>query len=155
MRSSALAGLTLLLGLSVTAAAQSANLSSTISPDPYTLCAFHPQSAPCEQLNRQIEKETAPQAQAVRQAWLGYARYLKNPAAALTGQDHIWLQENGISPPVDLSDDDLSGLHYVLADMALKDTADRRNAVNNFISRAREAEIFCGFNTCGPAAEPG
>ena len=117
--------------------------------DPYTLCSFYPQGASCEAVYQQaLKNESLPAARSVRDAFNSYARYLK-PPGALSEQDRAWLQDNQIRLPDDLSPADLGGLHNVIADSALaNDAAARRNAVNNFISRALAAELFCGFNKC-------
>jgi hypothetical protein len=128
--------------------------SAAAQSDLYTLCAFYPQGTPCEGVYRQSLTDTAPPAQAVQQAWLGYARYLKNAAPGLTDQDREFLRQNAIQLPADLSAADLGGLHNVIADPGLKTADDKRQAVNNFINRALEAEIYCGFHNC-KAVRPG
>jgi hypothetical protein len=125
----------------------------TVTTDPYTLCSFYPQGAPCEAVYQQaLKNDSLPAARSVRDAFNFYARYLKTPGA-LTDQDRAWLQSSGIRLPADLTEANLGGLHNVINDPALaNDGAARSNAVNNFISRAVEAEIFCGLNKCGNAA---
>jgi hypothetical protein len=116
----------------------------------YTLCAFYPQAAPCGALYRQSLRETTPPAQAVKQAFEGYARYL-TPADSpgLTGQDRQYLTANGVQIPADLNAANQAGLHNVIGDPALQaDAQARLRAVNNFIGRARQAELYCHFNAC-------
>ncbi len=118
--------------------------------DPYTLCSFYPQAAACEAVYQEaLKDDSRPSSRSIRDAFNLYARYLKNPGA-LTDQDRAWLASNAISLPADLGEADLGGLHNVINDPALtKDATLHTNAVKNFISRAVEAEIFCGLNICG------
>ena len=118
----------------------------------YTLCSFYPQGAPCEAVYQEaLKDQSAPPARSVRDAFNYYARYLK-PPAQFTDADRAWLTDNQITLP-DLSEANLGGLHNVINDPALAgDSAARRNAANNFISRALEAELYCGFNSCSATA---
>jgi hypothetical protein len=119
------------------------------SPDTYVKCNFRPQGDDCESLWRK-GGNSDPAAESVKGAYLSYGRYLRAPAAALTDEDRRYLIGNDIKLPDDLSSADLSGLHYVINDPALgKDEAAWRRAVNGFITRAVEAELYCGFNGCG------
>jgi hypothetical protein len=123
--------------------------------DPYTFCSFYPQGAPCGQVYQQALKDnSSPAAGSVRDAFGSYARYLK-PPASLGDQDRAWLKNNDITEP-GLTQANLGGLHNVINDPTLtKDPASQRAAVNNFITRALEAELFCGFNNCGDQAGAG
>ena len=85
-------------------------------------------------------------AEAVRDEYSGYARYL-NGAAPLTEADRQFLRDNGIRVPEDLNPANQTGLHNVINDASLSVDA-KRTAVNNFLSRAVEAEIYCGLNGC-------
>jgi hypothetical protein len=122
---------------------------TTTPTDLFTLCSFYPQGAPCAAVYQQaLKDETNPAAHSVRDAVTYYSRYLKNPAS-FTDQDRAWLKENNITLP-DLDQANMGGLHNVIADPALANNAGaRRDAVNNYISRALEAELYCGFNKCG------
>ena len=115
--------------------------------DRYAACSLYPQGAGCEQVYRQALKDSSPWALPVREAFHKYARYLKMPAAELTPEDHRWLKDNDIPLPV-LSPVNRSGLHNLLHDQTIKDGADKRSAVNNFIGRAVQAELYCSFNSC-------
>lgn len=124
--------------------------------DVYTLCSFYPQGAPCAALYRQAQNDTSPAALSVRRAFEGYARYLGNAGAAgLTAQDRDYLTANGVPVPDDLSPANQTGLHNVINDPALAaNAAERWRAVNNFIGRARQAELYCHFNSCGATPTP-
>jgi hypothetical protein len=129
------------------AAAQTPNPSP--SADRYVQCNFRPQAQGCETL-WQSAQEDDPASQSVKAAYEGYGRYLSAPVAALTDEDRRYLTSNAIRLPDDLSSADLSGLHHVINDPALaKDEMARRTAVNNFLTRAVAAELYCGFNACG------
>ena len=128
------------------------------APDPATLCAFRPQSPPCEALYRKaLAEPDDPGAQAVKAAMEGYGRYVKNAKGGLTDQDHRFLAQNGIPlPPGDLTEEDQAGLHAVINDPAFSADADaHQRAVNNFLSRAVQAELFCAFNICAAAPDAG
>jgi hypothetical protein len=114
--------------------------------DLYMLCAFYPKPGTCEAVYQKALKDNSITAEAVRAEYTGYARYL-NGSSPLTDADRQYLRETGILVPNDLSPANQAGLHNVINDPAL--TADaRRAAVNNFLSRAVEAELYCGFNNC-------
>ena len=121
---------------------------SPISSDAYIQCSFHPQAAPCERIYRQADKDDNPGAAAVKAAYEGYGRYVKAPSPGMNEADRQYLKDNQISLPEDLAPEDLYGLHNVINDPGLKDAADRRRAVNNYINRAVESELYCGFNGC-------
>jgi hypothetical protein len=88
-------------------------------------------------------------AQAVRAEYTSYARYLSG-TGSLTDADRQYLKDNGIMVPTDLSAVNQAGLHRVINDRSL--TPDlKRGAVNNFLSRAVQAELYCGFNDCKAA----
>jgi hypothetical protein len=114
--------------------------------DLYMLCAFYPKPGTCEAVYQKALKDNSITAEAVRAEYTGYAQYL-NGSSPLTDEDRQYLKETGILIPSDLSAVNQTGLHNVINDPAL--TADaRRAAVNNFLSRAVEAELYCGFNSC-------
>jgi hypothetical protein len=142
MRNHALAAIALCLFAAHGAAAQ------TSAADPYIQCSFRPQAESCERLWQSSQDN--PAAASVKAAYDGYGRYLRAPAAALTDDDRRYLADNAIRLPDDLSSENLSGLHHVINDPALAgDEKARRVAVNNFLTRAVEAELYCGFNSCG------
>jgi hypothetical protein len=114
--------------------------------DLYLLCAFYPKAGTCESVYRQALQDASISAQAVRAEYTGYARYLVG-TATLTGADRQYLKENDITIPNDLSVADQAGLHNVINDATLDGDA-KRAAVNNFLSRAIEAELYCGLNGC-------
>ena len=58
------------------------------------------------------------------------------------------MQDNQIELPLDLNAQDLGGLHNVINDPALKDGDAKVIAVQNFLSRAVQAELYCGLNGC-------
>jgi hypothetical protein len=119
--------------------------------DRYAACSFYPQGAGCDQVYRQALKDNSPAALPVRDAFQKYARYLRMPAAELTAQDRRWLKDSGIRLPA-LNPINQAGLHNLLHDQALKEGEAKRSAVNNFIGRAVQAELYCSFNSCVPQA---
>jgi hypothetical protein len=114
--------------------------------DLYMLCAFYPKQGTCEPVYQRALKDNSISAEAVRAEYTGYARYLKG-SSPLTDADRQYLKETGIRVPNDLSAPNQAGLHNVINDPELSADA-RRAAVNNFLSRAVEAELYCGFNSC-------
>ncbi|HVZ27287.1 MAG TPA: hypothetical protein VG798_01400 [Rhizomicrobium sp.] len=115
----------------------------------YVQCNFRPQIAACRKLRDGAEN--SPAAEAVKAAYDGYGRYLLAPSAALTEADRHYLDQNGIRMPEGLSPADLSGLHHVINDpVTAADETARRIAVNNFLTRAVSAELYCSFNSCSP-----
>ena len=121
--------------------------SATASPqDLYMVCAFYPKPGTCEGVYRQAMRDNSISAQAVRAEYTGYARYL-NGAETLSEADRQFLKDSGIRVPQDLSPANQAGLHNVINDPSLSGDA-RSAAVNNFLSRAVEAELYCGFNNC-------
>jgi hypothetical protein len=146
--------LTGLLEIGAAAAAQE----PAPAPELYTLCAFYPQGQPCAALYQQVMGDkVSPAATSVRQAVEGYGRYLSSGAAGaasgLSRQDRDYLIDNNVRIPDDLNAANQAGLHNVINDPALQaDAGARERAVNNFIGRARQAELYCHFNTC-PGAE--
>jgi hypothetical protein len=114
--------------------------------DLYLVCAFYPKPGTCEEVYREAMRDNSISAEAVRAEYTGYARYLEG-AAALTETDRQFLKDNGIRVPKDLSIANQAGLHNVINDASLSADA-KRAAVNNFLSRAVEAELYCGFNSC-------
>jgi hypothetical protein len=112
----------------------------------YMLCAFYPKQGTCEAVYQRALKDNSISAEAVRAEYTGYARYL-NGNSPLTEADRQYLKDNAIRMPYDLSAANQAGLHNVINDPSL-DAEAKRAAVNNFLSRAVEAELYCGFNTC-------
>lgn len=122
----------------------------------YTLCAFYPQAASCNAVYQHALTDTNPASGAVRDAFRFYGRYLQTPSSGLSDQDKAYLKDNAIALPYDggngnLNPVNLSGLHNVINDPALAgDASARRQAVTNFVSRALQAELFCGLSKCDP-----
>ena len=114
--------------------------------DLYLLCSFYPKPGTCERVYQQAIKDKSISAQAVKAEYLGYARYL-NGTGSLTEADRQYLRDNNILVPRELSPADQAGLHNVINDASLS-AKSRPLAVNNFLSRAVEAEIYCGLNSC-------
>jgi hypothetical protein len=114
------------------------------------LCVFAPPPALCAPLYQKALHSTAPDAQSIRAAYEGYARYLKD-GPGLTDTDRKYLAANKIDVPNDLDALQLSGLHNVINDERFREKSeDRHDAAVNFITRAEEANIYCGFNSCRP-----
>jgi len=122
---------------------------STPGQDLYMMCAFYPKPGTCETVYQRAMKDTSITAEAVRAEYTGYARYL-NGAGSLTDADRQYLKDNGITVPTDLSAVNQAGLHRVINDPSLNPDL-KREAVNNFLSRAVQAELYCGFNDCKSA----
>jgi hypothetical protein len=118
--------------------------------DLYMVCAFYAKPGTCETVYQQAMKDTSITAEAVRAEYTGYARYL-NGAGSLTDADRQYLKDNDITVPPDLTAVNQAGLHNVINDPSLIPHV-KRVAVNNFVSRAVEAELYCGFNNCKSAA---
>ena len=125
--------------------------SNQSTQDLYMLCAFYPKPGTCEGVYREAMSDSSISAEAVRAEYAGYARYLGG-TENLTDSDRQYLRENDIMVPNDLSVVNQSGLHNVINDATLSADA-KRAAVNNFVSRAVEAELYCGFNSCEGQAE--
>ena len=123
----------------------------TVAPDPYTPCVFYPQAKTCEAVYQQALKDTSPAAQSVRESYEKYGRYVKTPAPGLTPDDRKYLADNQIELPFDLNAENLGGLHNVINDPALANPQSRETAVQAFLSRAVQAELYCGLNACTPA----
>lgn len=137
------------LAIAVPSSATSSAGQDQPAEDLYMLCAFYPKRGTCEPVYRQALKDKSISAMAVRTEYTGYARYL-NGSSPLTESDRQYLKDAGILVPNDLSAANRAGLHNVINDPAL--TADaRRAAVNNFLGRAVEAELYCEFNNCREA----
>ena len=115
--------------------------------DLYSLCAFYPKPGTCEDVYRQAMQDDAISAQAVKAEYDGYVRYLGGNGR-LTEEDRQYLNQHGIRVPGDLTPANQAGLHNVINDPALNDET-RLLAVNNFVSRAIQAELYCSFNHCG------
>lgn len=115
--------------------------------DLYILCAFYPKPGTCESVYHQAMKDSSVAAQAVRAEYMNYARYLTGGTATLSESDRQYLKENNIVVPRDLSVANQAGLHNVINDQSL--SADEKPmTVNSFLSRAVQAELYCGFNKC-------
>jgi hypothetical protein len=121
---------------------------STSTEDPYMVCAFYPKPGTCEPVYKRAMKDQSISAQAVRAEYTGYARYLHG-TTSLTDADRQYLKNSAIIMPPGLSAANQAGLHNVINDTSLSPDA-RRAAVNNFLSRAVQAELYCSFNDCKP-----
>jgi hypothetical protein len=118
--------------------------------DLYILCAFYPKPGTCDEVYRQAMTDNGIGAEAVRAEYTSYVRYLGG-SEKLTDADHRYLQENAILMPLGLSAANQAGLHKVINDPSMKGDA-KRAAVNNFLGRAVQAELYCKFTPCdGPA----
>lgn len=140
----------------LTAASASSQSESKSPQDFYLLCAFYPKPGTCEEVYRHAMTDKDIPAEAVRAEYNGYARYLGG-GQSLTDADRQYLKENQIRVPDDISPADQSGLHNVINDPALwRDADSRRAAVNNFLNRAVEAELYCGLGgNCDTGAGEG
>ena len=78
---------------------------------------------------------------------------MKTAAPGLTPDDRKYLADNHIKLPFDLNAENLGGLHNVINDPALSNPQSREMAVQAFLSRAVQAELYCGLNGCTPGAE--
>jgi hypothetical protein len=101
----------------------------------------------CATAYREALHDSSPGATSIRDAYERYARYLTG-SSALTDADRQFLKTNQIALPNDLSAVQTSGLHNVINDAAQKNAEDRKDAAINFLSRAEEANIYCGFQSC-------
>jgi len=110
------------------------------------VCAFYPKPGTCESVYRKAMRESAISAQAVRAEYTGYARYLTG-SEILTDADRQYLRESGIAVPNDLNPINQGGLHNVINDQTLT-AKEKPAAINNFLSRAVQAELYCRFNSC-------
>jgi hypothetical protein len=115
----------------------------------YVRCSFYPQGPGCEGAYKQALHDDSPAAASVRDAFHYYARYLKPDSGGLTEEDKRYLAQNDIQVPFDLTPADGAGLHNVINDGSLaKQPDERRAAVNGFIGRAVQAELYCGTSPC-------
>ncbi len=115
----------------------------------YTRCSFRPQSPGCAAVYQKALTQKGPDASAVRQAFHDYARYLTPTGSGLTVTDRQFLDDSSITLPSGLTDADLAGLHNVINDPAFAaNKAARQAAVNNFLSRAVEAGLYCDLGSC-------
>ena len=116
----------------------------------YIKCAFYPQANVCDQVYQTaLADRDNPAAAAVRDEFEGYGRYLKSTDAPLTPSDREYLVANAIPLPDDLSPAQSSGLHEVITDPLLQaDAKAKIAAINNFLNRAEEANLYCSFNDC-------
>lgn len=130
--------------------AQSGAIPSQAPDQLYRMCAFYPKPGTCEEIYRHAMQDSSISAEAVRAEYNGYARYLTG-ATSLTDVDRQYLKENGIRMPYELSADNQAGLHNVINDPTLDGDA-KRAAINNFLSRAVQAELYCSFNSCDDSA---
>jgi hypothetical protein len=144
-------GIVLLGGLEVQAAPATTNPipAPVVAPDNQTTyrCILAPQPGECDAVYRKALHDTSPEAGSIRDAYEHYARYLTG-ANALTDADTQYLKTNQIPLPDDLSPAQTSGLHNVINDPTQKGTEDRKEAVVNFLSRAEEANVYCGMEGC-------
>jgi hypothetical protein len=121
----------------------------TQNADLYVPCSFYPQGTGCEAAYRQALHDDSPAAASVRAVFQSYARYLKPDRGGLTEEDKRYLAQNDIQMPFDLTAADTAGLHNVINDGSLaKNPDERRAAVNAFIGRAVQAELYCGTSPC-------
>lgn len=120
-----------------------------IASSPFVRCTFYPQAKDCQAILTQASQDSDPRSQAVRDAYLGYGRYIRDAHGQLTDEDRRFLQDHGIRLPSGMSTEDLAGLHNVIHDEQFRTSAERVSAVNNFIGRAVSAEQYCFFNECG------
>jgi len=118
---------------------------------PFVRCTFYPQAQDCQAILTQATQDSDPRSQSVRNAYLGYAKYLRDAHGELTDEDRRFLQDHDIRLPSGLSTEDLAGLHNVIHDDQIRTIAERVSAVNNFIGRAVSAELYCAFNECRTA----
>ncbi len=139
----ALPALALLLALPVAAAE-----AQTTDMNLYVRCSFYPQGTGCARAYQQALRDDSPAATSVRDAFKYYVRYLKPDSAGLTDDDKRYLAQNEIRIPFDLSAANLAGLHNVINDPGLASANARRTAVNGFIARAVQAELYCGTSSC-------
>jgi hypothetical protein len=129
-------------------AGASAVLAQATEADRYTYCAFRPQASSCEAVYRHALTDPTPAADAVKAAFEGYGRYVRNANGVLTDDDRRYLVTSGIQLP-DLTPQDQAGLHWVINDPSVQQNADaKRVAVINFLGRAVQAELYCNFNNC-------
>ncbi len=87
----------------------------------------------------------------------GYARFLKTDIRALTDDDKSYLKANAVPLPDMLTPQQLGGLHGVINDPVLQGDSDLRlRAVNDFLSRAVQAHMYCALHasaSCQTAGE--
>ena len=134
-----------MLVITPTARAQTATNDAAL----YIPCSFYPQGTGCDGVYKQALHDDSPAAASVRAAFQYYARYLKPVGSGLSDDDNRYLAQNDIRVPFDLNAADTAGLHNVINDGALaKNPDERRAAVNGFIGRAVQAELYCGTNRC-------
>jgi hypothetical protein len=115
----------------------------------YVRCSFYPQGKGCDQAYQQARRDPSPSAVSVREAFEHYLHYLKPATSVLTDGDKRYLVQNEIRAPFELRAADLAGLHNVINDPSLaNDPAAKRLAVNGFIARAVQAELYCGADGC-------
>lgn len=121
--------------------------------DLYLLCSFYPKPGTCESVYRKAMNDSSIAAEAVRAEYMGYARYL-NGTGKLTDADREYLKSIGITVPKDLNSANQIGLHNVINDSKIA-PENKRTSINNFLSRAVQAELYCAFNSCeGPDQNP-
>ena len=114
--------------------------------DRYLLCSFYPKPGTCESVYHKALNDSSIAAEAVRAEYMGYARYLKG-TGKLTDADREYLKSNGITVPKDLNSTNQTGLHNVINDSNIA-PEQKRASINNFLSRAVQAELYCRFNSC-------
>ena len=139
------------LGLGILAMPHASRAQGADIQASYTKCAFYPQAEVCDQAykNALADKDN-PAAAAVKAEYERDGRYLKSNGTSLTAEDEAYLRANAIRLPDQLSQAQRSGLHNVIQDPALqRDVSAKNIAITNFIGRAVEADLYCGFNDCG------
>lgn len=114
--------------------------------DLYIVCAFYPKPGTCESVYRKAMNDSSINAEAVKAEYMGYAKYLSGNGS-LSDADRQYIKDNAIPVPNNLTAINQTGLHNVISDPALT-ANEKRAAVNNFLSRAIEAELYCGLNSC-------
>ena len=135
--------------VAVLLAAASSAMAENAAPDRYVRCSFYPQGKGCDQTYQLALRDPSPGAASVPDAFEHYARYLKPASEGLTEDDKLYLKQNEIRVPSDLEAADLAGLHNVIHDPILVgNEAAKRTAVNAFIARAVQAELYCGISEC-------
>ena len=113
-----------------------------------TFCAFRPQSESCQAIYQHSLGDPAPTAVSVKDAFENYGRYVRAAKGPLTDEDRRYLAANNIALPPDLNAEDAAGLHELIHENSQNGSVASIRAINGFISRAVQAELYCYFNTC-------
>jgi hypothetical protein len=142
------------IGLYAALSSIGARSQGALTPNDYTHCTFDPLAPVCESVYQQALKDTNPYAVSVKNAFEVYGRYMRLPSSGLTDEDRQYLKVNNINIPDDLTAADQGGLHNVINEPALqKDSSARQAAVNGFLSRATQVELYCALNACEATAQ--